>query len=163
MDRPKGSKNKNPHILQQFCLNGHDTFITGRYGRGAYIKCMADRRELHPEEHRIQMEKWRKENRGRVREIQRKAGWKMQGIINSDGSPFTEMDRNSAFEVQHGKCAICGILENQLNTILHVDHAHNTGFFRGLLCSNCNHFLAILENKDFCINAAKYLDKKRSK
>jgi DNA-directed RNA polymerase subunit RPC12/RpoP len=35
---------------------------------------------------------------------------------------------------QDGRCAICGSALEQL----HVDHDHETGEIRGLLCSNCN-------------------------
>lgn len=37
---------------------------------------------------------------------------------------------------QHGVCAICGKAER--SKPLSVDHDHETGFIRGLLCQNCN-------------------------
>jgi hypothetical protein len=41
---------------------------------------------------------------------------------------------------QEGKCGICGaIAADARGCRLHVDHCHNTGAVRGLLCSNCNH------------------------
>lgn len=43
---------------------------------------------------------------------------------------------------QEGKCAICGAPEHeQHNGVFHVDHCHNTGRVRGLLCRGCNHIL----------------------
>lgn len=40
---------------------------------------------------------------------------------------------------QEGKCAICGILENDApHKKLSIDHDHTTGDVRGLLCSTCN-------------------------
>lgn len=46
------------------------------------------------------------------------------------------------YDNQNGNCAICGEHyelrgENKLKT-LHVDHDHETGDVRGLLCHNCN-------------------------
>ena len=38
---------------------------------------------------------------------------------------------------QNGRCAACGGT-NKENKRLHIDHSHDTGLFRGLLCFNCN-------------------------
>jgi len=35
-------------------------------------------------------------------------------------------------------CAICGLHESNFKNPLSVDHDHNTGKIRGLLCQNCN-------------------------
>ena len=43
------------------------------------------------------------------------------------------------FKFQNGKCAICGMTEGRKRH--HRDHDHRTGWLRGYLCSNCNHFL----------------------
>ena len=43
---------------------------------------------------------------------------------------------------QKGTCAICGREPSGGSTSesrLHVDHCHETGVIRGLLCGNCNH------------------------
>lgn len=39
---------------------------------------------------------------------------------------------------QAGCCAICGIHESKTIKRLHVDHCHDTGRVRGLLCAKCN-------------------------
>ncbi len=41
-------------------------------------------------------------------------------------------------EAQDGKCAICGTTDTGKRKAFAVDHCHNTGKIRGLLCSNCN-------------------------
>jgi Recombination endonuclease VII len=48
---------------------------------------------------------------------------------------------NIFLESQNYKCAICKIHVDQVggrHGTLNVDHCHNTGKIRGLLCSNCN-------------------------
>jgi sugar O-acyltransferase (sialic acid O-acetyltransferase NeuD family) len=41
-------------------------------------------------------------------------------------------------KAQNNCCAICGAHESELNKKLHVDHCHESGTFRGLLCRRCN-------------------------
>ena len=51
-------------------------------------------------------------------------------------------------------CAICGITER-----LHIDHCHNSGDVRGLLCSNCNLGIGNLkDNIKILKNAILYLE-----
>ena len=39
---------------------------------------------------------------------------------------------------QNGMCAICGVHEIQNGKRLNIDHDHQTGKYRGLLCVRCN-------------------------
>ncbi|KKN52900.1 hypothetical protein LCGC14_0607620 [marine sediment metagenome] len=39
---------------------------------------------------------------------------------------------------QNGKCAICGKHQKELDRAMCVDHNHETGKVRGLLCRKCN-------------------------
>jgi len=53
---------------------------------------------------------------------------------------MTLEDYDKMFELQGGKCAICGD-ENSKNSIskhLFIDHDHDTKKVRGLLCHHCN-------------------------
>jgi len=45
---------------------------------------------------------------------------------------------NKMFESQQGCCAICGTHQLELKRRLCVDHCHDTGKIRGLLCDACN-------------------------
>ena len=54
-------------------------------------------------------------------------------------------DYDQMFEAQNGKCKICGTEENN-NRRFSVDHNHETGKVRGLLCYRCNTSLGWFEN-----------------
>lgn len=78
-------------------------------------------------------------------------------------------DYNLLLEKQNGKCAICKLEERildpriQQTKRLAVDHNHDTGQVRGLLCGNCNKNLGVLENQDFVSRAANYLKQYKTK
>jgi hypothetical protein len=44
----------------------------------------------------------------------------------------------SMLDAQNGCCAICGTDDTGNRKAFHVDHCHDTGKVRGLLCGNCN-------------------------
>lgn len=60
-------------------------------------------------------------------------------------------------ENQDGRCAICR--RKPRNRRLAVDHDHNTGTVRGLLCHTCNHYvLRFIEGDPIaCHSAALYI------
>lgn len=45
---------------------------------------------------------------------------------------------------QEGRCALCGTHDDVLDKRLFVDHCHDTGKIRGLLCPPCNSALGVL-------------------
>ena len=55
---------------------------------------------------------------------------------------------DAMLERQGGKCAICEckfVTEPRGNAQSpHLDHEHNSGWIRGILCNNCNHAIGIL-------------------
>lgn len=70
---------------------------------------------------------------------------------------ITEAQYKEMFDAQDGRCAICG--RKPVRRRLAVDHDHNTGKVRGLLCYTCNHFvLRYIEGDPIaCHNAALYI------
>ena len=60
-------------------------------------------------------------------------------------------------ESQNDKCKICKTTIKEVDK-LYVDHCHDTGKVRGLLCSHCNFGIGqFRDNVDFLKNAIKYL------
>ena len=68
---------------------------------------------------------------------------------------FTIKDYNHLFLKQGGVCAICKKTENKR---LSIDHDHETGIVRGLLCSNCNLGIGkLFDNVEYLQSAILYL------
>ncbi len=68
---------------------------------------------------------------------------------------YEQMDRE-----QGGLCKICRRPPGKKR--LHVDHDHKTGDVRGLLCSNCNRVLGLMEDREDWLRAAvRYLGEER--
>lgn len=70
---------------------------------------------------------------------------------------------NKLLEKQNYRCAICGgegfLMDSSRHKIkLVVDHDHNTGVVRGLLCHNCNRALGLFhDNEKDLLSAIDYL------
>jgi len=68
------------------------------------------------------------------------------------------------FHAHNGACAICSQPETATRNgrikALAVDHDHESGEIRGLLCSDCNTGIGKLkEDRDIMVSAIRYLDK----
>jgi hypothetical protein len=69
---------------------------------------------------------------------------------------ITRQEYNKTWMQQNGVCAICKI---SCDGILHLDHSHKSGKFRGLLCSNCNKGLGFFkDNPETLVSAILYLN-----
>jgi hypothetical protein len=65
-------------------------------------------------------------------------------------------------QLQDGRCAICGKTDNGNARCepLFIDHNHQTGQVRGLLCSRCNHAIGLFhEDLDALGAAIQYLSR----
>lgn len=56
-------------------------------------------------------------------------------------------------EKQGCKCAICAI---PINESSQLDHCHETGKVRGMLCTHCNRLLGFAKDKPSILRAAAY-------
>lgn len=76
---------------------------------------------------------------------------------------LTPAQRASMEESQGGKCAICGNPpsgKTRIASVLHIDHDHQTGAVRLLLCMDCNVAIGrFKDNPDLCRKAAEYLER----
>ena len=68
---------------------------------------------------------------------------------------LSKEDYYSLFETQQNKCAICG--DSFDKTKAFVDHDHQSGKVRGLLCTRCNTLLGMTkDNVEILKSAIKY-------
>lgn len=85
------------------------------------------------------------------------------GLLRSYG--ITLEDFEKMLISQDYKCIICNIhsdsvMSHKTHRHLCVDHCHDTGMIRGLLCNNCNRAIGILkDDPQVLLNAYNYLIK----
>lgn len=67
-------------------------------------------------------------------------------------------DYNRMLEEVDHSCQICGKHTDEQTKMLAVDHCHDTGAVRGLLCDNCNRGMGLLKDSiEVLESAVKYL------
>lgn len=64
---------------------------------------------------------------------------------------LSEEDYTNIFDSQNGKCAIC---KKTSERFLQVDHDHETGIVRGLLCQKCNTGLGMFNDNALIVKSA---------
>ena len=73
---------------------------------------------------------------------------------------ITAEEYDTILHEQDFKCAICDIHQKHCDKRLAVDHNHETGNIRALLCHHCNTGIGLFkENTEFLATAIKYLEK----
>jgi hypothetical protein len=66
---------------------------------------------------------------------------------------ITLADYDLMYAIQQGRCAICSVCSDNLD----VDHCHESGIVRGLLCRRCNLGLSWIETPGWLNHAYTYL------
>ena len=104
-------------------------------------------RENNKEKRAEYFKEYRKKNRDKLNEYDKKyrltslglkhqriKNWKTNGVISEDYNKLYE------YYLSIQECENCGIELNQedYNTTKCLDHDHNTGLFRNVLCNYCN-------------------------
>lgn len=111
-------------------------------------------REANPERAK---EHWNRYNRARLSTEEYRRLNRERMLKATYGITQAELDR--MLEERAGKCAICSGPPNGAGKRLHIDHCHDTGRIRGLLCSNCNTMLGLAKNDpERLLLAAAYLE-----
>jgi hypothetical protein len=131
---------------------------------GYYTEWMKRYNRDHREEYRAYREKnkkrislraseWHTKNRSRILEEKKK-----RSRMSNYG--VSEQDYKVMLSQQDGACAICGKNKNYggPGNCLQIDHCHDKGVVRGLLCSNCNTGLGKFgDDIEIMERAVKYL------
>lgn len=71
---------------------------------------------------------------------------------------MTQEEFEAKFAEQGNACEICGVFETDGDRKhIHIDHRHDTGQIRGILCARCNHAMGRLDAiADWALKAAAY-------
>jgi len=81
--------------------------------------------------------------------------WLLRNTFGITFEDWMKMHNN-----QKGRCLICNRTEQEIGRRFCVDHCHQTGKIRGLLCDNCNTGLGFFkDNIKLLKKAIKYLNK----
>lgn len=118
------------------------------YCRTCTVARVTASRQKDPTSHRNGARRYRERHPERVADMN--ARW---GV----GAPLGTYAR--LFEAQDGKCAICKTEKPTGGAKrFAIDHCHDTGLIRGLLCSKCNQGLGLFNHsEDLLLEAAIYL------
>lgn len=104
--------------------------------------------------------RWQRDNRERYnakqRAYRRKNAGKDREYHLKKQFGLTQAEYERRLEEQGGGCAVCGNPPGK--TSLHVDHDHDTGALRGLLCMRCNNALGLFrEQPQLLENGMRYV------
>src|ERR1700740_3210055 len=128
------------------------------------VKTMAWAKD-HPEKVKLARNKWRAKPGSKEKELKASIAWQknhpeqfkrnnLRFQLKSLYGIFIE-EFESLKEKQNGLCAICKLEPKRR---LDVDHDHETGKVRELLCSNCNTIIGLAqENPDILPAVINYL------
>lgn len=101
--------------------------------------------ERNLERYRKSQRAYKEANRERIQRQNREAHLlKQYGITIRDFELFVQ--------AQSGRCLIC---QREEGESLHVDHDHETGAVRGLLCGKCNKAIGLLDEDPALFRAAE--------
>lgn len=126
---------------------------------------------VDPAERRAYYRQWKQKNRDKVRGYEQKTrmqpGQKEKRrkymLVHQYGLTFEAFQ--SLLQIQKGHCAICqtalALFEDANHKQAWVDHCHETGKIRGLLCSKCNTALGQFNDDSNLIRSAlNYLEQR---
>ena len=111
-------------------------------------------RAENAETRRFQKKQWADANAARKALFARKSWLRQYGL--------TLETFDWLYESQGGQCAICSTDLERSGRLTHVDHDHDSGVVRGLLCRRCNRALGLLKDDEtLMLRAVQYLRRSR--
>ncbi len=120
-----------------------------------------------PAKYKAMVKRWQQENADRLNAYRRERNTLPEVKRRQRDAYYLRTYGISADEVdgmltaQGGGCAICGMQPERLAS-LHLDHDHEHGHLRGILCIDCNHGLGKLrDDPDLLQRAIDYLQRTR--
>jgi hypothetical protein len=125
----------------------------------------AEKNAANPQPNRDRVKRWQQANRDKYLAKQREYVESGRKAIANRKSHLkrkyglTVEQYDQMLEAQGRSCAICGRPQPTW-TSLHVDHDHETGRVRGLLCFRCNNAIGDLDDSpDRFVLVAEYLER----
>ena len=112
-------------------------FVTNKDKHGACIPCKRAAAKIYSQTDAGKLVVRLGKERRKEAYKPRQKKWARERALKKHYS-MTQQDYDLMFAKQNGCCAICGIHQSKVKKTLSVDHCHNTGIIRGLLCNNCN-------------------------
>ena len=101
------------------------------------------------------IEEKRRQRRSEPDRYAKERGWMLNRLYGISTDEYDAM-----LAEQGGLCAICRGPQTSISPNLCVDHCHDTGKVRGLLCNGCNGGLGLLKDSpELLRNAIDYLNK----
>jgi len=158
--RDKSCQQENPQPISNFNRNAKQ-----KDGLQYYCRvCTATRTKAHqkrfPDKWAGYSRKYRVSNydkhRANAKAFQLKNPDSVKNTVLKRNFGITIEQYNSMFASQQGRCAICDTHSSEFKRSLAVDHCHETGRVRQLLCHHCNTALGLLD--DSIARVASVLD-----
>ena len=121
-------------------------------------------REKNKEKHLEYTRRYRQENKERIREKRRgcpkEAEYRRNGLARRYATMHNITVEQAEALLQTTHCQICGVelTVGRNATARCIDHSHETGEVRGVICSSCNKMLGFAkDNPEVLLRAAQYL------
>lgn len=128
------------HLPEPFRTQAIDEYNRQKYlkDKEGYIRRAKKWAETNKERLNQLKKEWARKNKEKVKATAAESRWKWQGI-NLTSEEYGQMTLT-----QDAKCYICGKIPKRRR--LAVDHNHQTGKVRKLLCTHCNVKVGWVEN-----------------
>lgn len=120
--------------------------------RSACKKCCDNYRKKNQDKYNKYVKDWNRRNPDKIKNTK---------LIRGFG--ITLEQYNGIFAEQRGCCVICGKHQSELKKSLAVDHDHESGVIRQLLCNHCNLILGLVQdNISLLEEFIKYVQKHKN-